>query len=87
MENNVELDKPFSEQEVKRTIDLMVKNKAPNPHGIPVEFYQTCWLLIRHGVMALFHDWFVGGFKSIQAEFWYDYHVAKNKRCKLHSEV
>ena len=38
----------------------MVKNKAPGPDGIPVEFYQTSWPIIRHDIMNLFKYWYEG---------------------------
>ena len=63
------LDAPFLEKEVKNAIDLMVKNKAPGPDGIPVEFYQTCWPIIRHDIMNLFKDWYEGKLKLFRLNF------------------
>src|SRR3954464_12055906 len=36
----------------------MEKNKAAGPDGIPIEFYQHCWMIIRTYVMAVFDDFF-----------------------------
>jgi hypothetical protein len=36
------MDRPFSEEEVKYTIDQMENNKAAGPDGIPAEFYKVC---------------------------------------------
>jgi hypothetical protein len=44
------------ESEVKNAIDIMAHNKASGPDGIPVEFYQVCWTIIKHDIMKLFHD-------------------------------
>jgi hypothetical protein len=56
VEDNCILDEPFSESEVKNAIDIMARNKAPGPDGIPVEFYQVCWPIIKQDIMKLFHD-------------------------------
>ena len=42
LEEKQELDKPFTEQKVKKVIDVMVKNMGPSPDENHVEFYQTC---------------------------------------------
>ena len=55
-----ELIKPFTEKEIKNAIDQMLKYKAPGPDGIPFEFYQACWPIIKTEVLALFDDWFHG---------------------------
>lgn len=34
----------------------MKKNKAASPDKIPIEFYQTCWGVIKNDIMQLFHD-------------------------------
>ena len=49
---------PFTEKEVKEVIDQMEKNKAAGPDGIPIEFYQHCWAIIKTDVMAVFDDFF-----------------------------
>jgi hypothetical protein len=59
-EDNEVLNEPFSETEVKIALDCMVKNKAPGPDGIPVEFFQAYWEIVKHDVMHLFHDWHGG---------------------------
>jgi hypothetical protein len=40
--DRTELDKPFTEEEIKNVIDQMKKNKAAGPDGFPIEFYQSC---------------------------------------------
>jgi hypothetical protein len=41
------LNEPFSKEEIQSAINSMVKNKASGPDGIPVEFYQACWPIIK----------------------------------------
>jgi hypothetical protein len=38
----------------------MAQNKAPGPDGIPIEFYQACWPIIKHDIMLLFEDLYLG---------------------------
>jgi hypothetical protein len=59
-EDNEILNEPFLEVEVKNTLDCMVKNNAPGPNEIPVEFIQCYWDIVKHDVMHLFHDWHRG---------------------------
>ena len=66
---NAELDKPFLESEVKRAIYLMVKNKAPGPDGIHVEFFQSCWAIVKDSVMSLFQDWYHGRLNPYRLNF------------------
>jgi mannosylglycoprotein endo-beta-mannosidase len=68
-EDNEVLNEPFSETEVKIALDCMVKNKAPGPDGIPVEFFQKCWEIVKHDVMHLFHDWHGGDLNLYQLNF------------------
>jgi hypothetical protein len=50
------MDRPFSEDEIKNTIDQMENNKAAGPDGIPAEFYKVCWDIIKLDIMAAFND-------------------------------
>jgi len=34
----------------------MEKNKAAGPDKIPVEFYQSCWNIIKADILDLFND-------------------------------
>jgi hypothetical protein len=55
-EDRINLDRSFSEQEIYDTICQMEKNKAAGPDGIPVEFYQHCWGIIKIDLMQMFND-------------------------------
>jgi hypothetical protein len=58
-DNNL-LCQPFFESEVKNALFQMEGNKAARPHKIPIEFYQSCWEIIKVDIMKLFDDFFHG---------------------------
>jgi hypothetical protein len=68
-DDNEVLNEPFSESEIKNALDCMVKNKAPGPDGIPVEFYQSCWDIVKYDLMHLFHDWHSGNLNLYRLNF------------------
>jgi len=47
-----ELDAPFSEDEVWRTINSLPSDKAPGPDGFTGKFYKVCWPIIKVDLMA-----------------------------------
>jgi len=47
-----ELDMPFSEDEVWKTICSLPSNKAPGPDGFTRKFYKMCWPIIKRDIMA-----------------------------------
>jgi len=47
-----ELDAPFSEEEVWRTIKALPSDKAPGPDGFTGKFYKECWQIIKVEIMA-----------------------------------
>jgi hypothetical protein len=56
IQDNEELEKPFSEAEIKNFIFSMERNTALGPYHFPVEFYQHCWDVIKDDLVALFND-------------------------------
>jgi hypothetical protein len=60
VEDNMELVKPFYEEEIKSALFQMETNKAVGPDGIPIEFYQKSWNIINKDIMDLFEE-FHGG--------------------------
>jgi hypothetical protein len=60
MQENYELTKPFSEEEIKYALFQMDKNKAVGPNGLPVEFFQVCWTIIKSDILELFEDFYLG---------------------------
>jgi hypothetical protein len=69
VEDNMVLNEPFSEEEIQAAINSMVKNKAPGPDGIPIEFYQSCWPIIKNDVMNIFCDWKLGELNLYRLNF------------------
>ena len=47
-----ELDDPFSEEEVWKTISSLPPDKAPGPDGFTGKFYKVCWPIIKQDIMA-----------------------------------
>jgi hypothetical protein len=68
-EDNEVLNEPFSKSEIKNALDCMVKNKALGPDGIPVEFFQTCWGIVKYDIMQLFQDWHSGNLNLYRLNF------------------
>jgi hypothetical protein len=58
---NEELIRPFTEEEIKYALDQMERNKAVDPDGFPIEFFQKCWSFIKHDVLEMFRDFHGGG--------------------------
>ena len=58
-ENEI-LTQPFSEEEIKEALFQMEKNKAAGPDSIPIEFYQSCWEIVKNDIIQLFDDFYNG---------------------------
>lgn len=56
-DNNL-LCQPFSMTEVKNALFQIEKNKAAGPDRIPIEFYQSCWEIVKNDIMNLFNDFY-----------------------------
>jgi hypothetical protein len=59
-DENEDLTKPFSFEEIKGIVFSLAHNKSPVPDGFPGEFYQFFWDLIKVPVKKVFDD-FVSG--------------------------
>jgi len=46
-EDNYNLNKLVSEEEVKKVIKEMKNGKAPGPDGFNVDFFKSCWGIIK----------------------------------------
>jgi hypothetical protein len=57
-EENSLLCRPFIETEIKEALDQMEKNKAAGPDKISIEFYQSCWNIIKNDIIRLFDDFY-----------------------------
>lgn len=54
------LDADFTEDEVKRAIKLMPKDKAPGPDGFSLNFFTKCWDIVKGELMSLIHAFHSG---------------------------
>jgi len=50
--NLEELDAPFSEEEVWKTINSIPSDKALGPDGFTGKFYKVCWQIIKDDIMS-----------------------------------
>lgn len=55
---NEQLTSQFSEEEIKFFVMTMEKNTNPSHGHMPVEFFQTCWNIIKEDIMTLFSNFF-----------------------------
>ena len=55
-DDNTALTRPLNEIEIKEALFSMEKNKAAGPDKIPIEFYQSCWDIVKGDIMQLFAD-------------------------------
>ena len=53
---NLELEKPLSEEEIKNVVFSSYASGAPGPDGLSFLFYQRFWELIKSDFMALVRD-------------------------------
>lgn len=54
------LCKPFSKDEIKTALFQMERNKAAGPDKISIEFYQTCWEMVKDDIVQLFSEFHEG---------------------------
>ena len=47
-----DLELPFTEDEVWRTIQQLPSDKAPGPDGFTGRFYKSCWPIIKEDIMT-----------------------------------
>ncbi|XP_026396487.1 uncharacterized protein LOC113291135 [Papaver somniferum] len=50
---SINLEKPFSEEEVKEVVDNFGANKSPGPDGFTMEFYKIGWKVIKNDLMKV----------------------------------
>ena len=50
------LEAPFSQDEIKDTIQSMPGDKAPGPDGFTGLFFKECWEIIKHDLTATFNQ-------------------------------
>eukprot|EP00253_Pinus_taeda_P027605 PITA_27605 len=55
-ENNSNLMKPFTEEEISNVIWDMEPDKAPGPDGFSAHFYRACWTIIKSDLLRMAKD-------------------------------
>ena len=50
--NLTDLEAPFTEEEVWKTIKSLPSDKTPGPDGFTGKFYQVCWPIIKPEIMT-----------------------------------
>ena len=58
--DNIELTRPFTEEEVRKVVFDMKDNTAPGPDGFGVTFYMSCWESIKTEFMEMVNDFYLG---------------------------
>lgn len=58
MDENEMLTRKFSEEEIKHVIFSMETNTAPGPDHIPIEFFQSCWDIVKMDIVEMFEEFF-----------------------------
>ncbi|XP_058761431.1 uncharacterized protein LOC131634822 [Vicia villosa] len=69
--DSLDLEKPFSEKEIKEAIWSCDGNKSPGPDGFSLEFFKRFWFLLKEDLMKLCNDFFSKGtlVKAISSSF------------------
>ncbi|KAF5457277.1 hypothetical protein F2P56_021390, partial [Juglans regia] len=50
------MERPFDDEEIFKVITGMAKDKAPEPDGFSMGFFQTCWDVVKGDVMQVFSE-------------------------------
>jgi hypothetical protein len=59
-QENIDLEKEFSEKEVKDAIFGSYAQGAPGPDGVSFLFFQTFWEIIKEYFLEIFDEWYNG---------------------------
>eukprot|EP00253_Pinus_taeda_P002158 PITA_02158 len=52
-EDNFNLNRPVTKEEVSEVIKEMQNGKAPSPNGFNVDFFKTCWNIVKHDILKV----------------------------------
>jgi len=55
-EDNYNLNSPVMEEEVNEVIKEMHNGKAPCPDGFNVDFFKTCWEIVKYHILDVVED-------------------------------
>lgn len=70
-EDNLMLQSPFGEQEIKECVFACAGDKAPHPDGFTMAFFIHCWEVVKTDVIATIQNLHSQGYsaKSFNATF------------------
>jgi hypothetical protein len=57
-DDNIDLTRPFTIEEIKNALFWMDVNMAPGPDNIPIEFFQHWWHIVQSDVVYMFSYFF-----------------------------
>jgi hypothetical protein len=60
LQENIALEKEFSEEEIKNAVFGSYAEGAPGPDGLSFLFFQSFWDIINGHLLELFDDWYHG---------------------------
>jgi len=55
-EDNYNLNKPVTEDEVREVLKEMQNGKAPGPDGFNVDFFKACWNIAKQDILNVVED-------------------------------
>eukprot|EP00253_Pinus_taeda_P008351 PITA_08351 len=55
-EDNFNLNKPVTEEEISEVIKDMQNRKAPGPDGFNVDFFKACWNVVKQDILNVIED-------------------------------
>lgn len=55
------LEKPFLEDEIKKAVFEMSRDKSPGPDGFSMAMFQECWEVIKKDLVEVFREFFENG--------------------------
>jgi hypothetical protein len=53
---DLQLDRPFSEEEIEMAVRGLPNDKAPGPDGFTNNFYKRCWTIIKADILQAFQS-------------------------------
>lgn len=55
-EDNFNLNRPVTVEEIEEVVKEMQNGKAPSPDGFNVDFFKPCWRIVRQDIVGVVED-------------------------------